>query len=119
MSGVTSRKAGADAEELAARFLVREGFEVLARNYTVRGAEVDIIAREGDFVVFVEVKCRKGMRFGSAREGVSLAKQRRISLGALYWLQENGLPDANVRFDIVEVTPLGVALLRGAFEYIG
>lgn len=113
-----SRKSGYEGEEAAAAFLVRQGYEVLARNYTIRGAEVDIIAREADCIAFVEVKQRTTLRYAAPRESVTPAKQRRICMAALRWLQENGLPDAKVRFDIVEVTPEGPVLLRAAFAYI-
>lgn len=112
-----SRAAGYAAEEMAASFLEEQGFTILARNYTIRGAEVDIIAREAETIVFVEVKQRKSSRYAAPRESVTLAKQRRISRAALVWLQREGLGDAPVRFDIVEVLPDGIALLRGAFFF--
>ena len=112
-----SRQKGNLAEEAAAAFLQRQGYTILARNYTVRGAEVDLIAREGDTIAFVEVKHRKSSEFGAPREAVTHAKRKRICAAALRWLQENNLPEAAVRFDIVESTPQGLALLRAAFDY--
>jgi putative endonuclease len=114
---MTARQTGDRAEAEAARFLQSRGFFILARNYCIRGAEVDIIAKAGDFIAFVEVKYRKSLRFAAPRESVDLAKQKRISRAALCYLQENGAEGANVRFDIVEITPAGTTLLRGAFGY--
>lgn len=113
-----SREKGMRAEQAAAAYLVSAGFSILDTNYTIPGAEVDIIAREGDCVVFVEVKWRTSFRYAMPRESVTMAKQRRICKAALRWLQENGLQDANVRFDVIESSPQGTALLRAAFTYV-
>ncbi|MCL1964298.1 MAG: YraN family protein [Firmicutes bacterium] len=111
-----SRRKGDLAEQMAMEYLVSRGFGILARNYTIRGAEVDIIAQEGDFIVFVEVKQRKTARFATPRESVTIAKRRRMILAAERWLQGKGLLEANIRFDIVEVLGGTVTLLRGAFD---
>lgn len=112
-----SRATGNAAEDAAAAFLARQGYVILVRNYTVRGAEIDIIAQDGETYAFVEVKYRRSTRHGMPREAVTQAKRRRICMAALRWLQENNLPDVPVRFDVVEQTPQGMALLRAAFEY--
>lgn len=112
-----SREIGKQAEDAAAAYLTSLGFQVLARNYAIRGAEVDIIARDGDFIVFVEVKARSRGDHGAPREAVTREKRRRIGQGALRWLQETGLAEANIRFDIVECLPQGMALLRGAYDF--
>ena len=111
-----SREKGGAAERKAADYLASQGFEILARNYTIRGGEVDVVAREGDFIVFVEVKYRKSPRFSLPRESVTRAKQKRVAQTAMRWLQEKGLSEANIRFDIVEVLGDSVTLLRGAFD---
>lgn len=112
-----SRAKGDLAEDRAAAFLSSIGFHILARNFAIRGAEVDIIAKEGDTIAFMEVKSRKSARFAAPRESVTPAKRRRICRAALCFLKERGLSDAPVRFDIVEVLPEGTALLRGAFDF--
>ena len=111
-----SRKAGAIAEQLAAETLQALGFTILARNYAIRGAELDIVAQEGDCIVFVEVKQRKSARFAMPRESVTPAKQRRVILAATRWLQDRDFLEANIRFDVVEVLDGAVTLLRGAFD---
>lgn len=111
-----SRQAGQMAERQAEAYLCEQGFRVLARNYTVRGAEVDLIAEEKGCVVFVEVKYRASGSYAMPREAVTRAKQRRIIMAAARWLQETGRQEAAVRFDVVEVMPAGITHLRAAFD---
>jgi len=113
---------GARGEKLAARHLRRQGFKVLYRNFRGRqGGEIDLVCRDGDTLVFVEVKTRTREDFGRPLEAVGAKKQRRISLGALAWLRFLGNPDILFRFDIVEVTvvadsPPKIELIRNAFQ---
>lgn len=111
---------GRSAETAAAEYLVSRGLEILARNYAVRGSEIDIIAREDACIVFAEVKAAANTSdaHGAPRERVTPAKQRRICRAALRFLQENALGDSSVRFDVLEVTPAGITHLRNAFSYI-
>lgn len=111
------RAIGRAAEDAAADYLIRQGFVIIQRNFAIRGAEVDIIAKEGDCLVFVEVKCRNKAVFPMPRESVTPRKQQRICMGAAAWVQQQGMQEAPIRFDIVEVTPRGIVLLRAAFEY--
>ncbi|MGI8431242.1 MAG: YraN family protein [Chthoniobacterales bacterium] len=112
---------GARGEKLAARFLRRQGFKILYRNFRGRqGGEIDLVCRDGDTLVFVEVKTRTHEEFGRPLEAVNLPKQRRLSLGALAWLRLLGDPDILFRFDIVEVVtsehaPPRLELVRDAF----
>ena len=112
-----SRRIGAAAEQKAAAYLKSRGFEILNTNYTIRGAEIDIIAREGDTYAFIEVKARGVHAQIAPREAVTASKQRRICKAALCWLQENGAMEANVRFDIIEVMEERITLLRAAFLF--
>jgi putative endonuclease len=97
-------RVGARGEKLACGFLRQEGYKILYRNFrSRRGGEVDIVCRDGDTLVFVEVKTRTGIDFGRPAEAVNLAKQKLIARGALAWLQLLDNPDILVRFDIVEV----------------
>ncbi|MEO7724226.1 MAG: YraN family protein [Chthoniobacterales bacterium] len=113
---------GARGEKLAARHLRRHGFKILYRNFRGRqGGEIDLVCRDRDTLVFVEVKTRTREDFGRPLEAVNAAKQRRISLGALAWLRLLGNPDIFFRFDIVEVTIAEegaprVELIRNAFQ---
>jgi putative endonuclease len=113
---------GALGEKLACRFLRREGFKVLYRNFRGRsGGEIDIICRDGDTLVFVEVKTRSREDFGRPFDAVNRDKQKRIARGALAWLRLLGDPDILFRFDVVEVILADAAaprfeLLRDAFQ---
>jgi putative endonuclease len=113
---------GVRGEKLAARFLRRHGFKVLYRNFRGRhGGEIDLVCRDRDTLVFVEVKTRTRADFGRPLEAVNRQQQRRISLGGLTWLRLLGDPDILFRFDVVEVT-LGegaeprIELIRNAFQ---
>ena len=95
---------GRRGEKLAARYLRRQGFKVLYRNFRGRqGGEIDLVCRDRDVLVFVEVKTRTREDFGRPLDAVNRAKQRRISLGGLAWLRLLGDPDILFRFDVVEV----------------
>jgi putative endonuclease len=115
-------KLGARGEKLAARYLRRDGFKILYRNFRGRqGGEIDLVCRDRDTLVFVEVKTRTREDFGRPLEAVGQRKQRRLSLGALAWLRLLGNPDILFRFDIVEITVTGdappkIELIRNAFQ---
>ncbi len=93
---------GAFGEERAARFLRRKGYRIVERNYRCRQGEIDLIARDRECLVFVEVKLRKDDRFAEAREFVTAAKQRRILTAAQLWLAQHET-DLQPRFDVIEV----------------
>src|SRR5215469_4428546 len=95
---------GARGETLACRYLKRNGYKILFRNFRGRsGGEVDVVCRDNDTLVFVEVKTRGREDFGRPFEAVDRAKQKRISRGALAWLRMLENPDILFRFDVVEV----------------
>ena len=112
---------GATGEKLAARFLRAEGYKILHRNFRGRsGGEIDIICRDADTLVFVEVKTRSREDFGRPFEAIHADQQRRISRGALAWLRMLDNPEILFRFDVVEVIIAEgekprVELLRDAF----
>ena len=102
--------------ELRARlhYLVR-GYRLVGWNERPGGVEVDVIARRGRVVVFVEVKAKLGERYGDPVEMVGPAKQERLRRAAEAWLAEHGGEDLDVRFDVVAVTPRGVRRVANAF----
>jgi len=111
---------GAWGEDRAAEFLAREGYRILERNYRCSLGEMDIIAREGKTVVFVEVKTRSSERFGPPHAAIGPQKQRRMTAIALCYLKAHGLLGAPARFDVAAVS-LGeggekVTLYRNAFD---
>lgn len=112
-----SRSIGNAAEQAAVDYLLAQGYTILARNFTIRGAEVDIIAEAGGVIAFVEVKYRKSAQSMRPRESITHAKRKRISMAALRWMQQHDLPDAPARFDVLEVTPFGMEHLPAAFDF--
>ena len=95
---------GARGERLAGRFLRRNGYKILHRNFKGRtGGEIDIVCRDNDTLVFVEVKTRGSEQFGRPFEAVRPDQQRRISRGGLAWLRMLDNPEILFRFDVVEV----------------
>src|SRR6184192_4730167 len=112
---------GARGEKLACRFLRRNGYKILYRNFKGRiGGEIDVVCRDNDTLVFVEVKTRAAEDFGRPFFAVDRAKQKRISRGALAWLRMLDNPDILFRFDVVEVIIAGdtkprVELIKNAF----
>ena len=94
---------GAHGEELAAKYLTAAGMTIAARNWRCRYGELDIVARAGESIVFVEVKTRSGSGFGRPAEAVTRIKQARIRKLAMLWLAERAGPWVPVRFDVVEV----------------
>ncbi len=106
------RALGNRGEELATAFLQEQGYHILVRNYRSPYGEVDLIARHEGYLVFIEVKTRRTDRFGAPEEAVHPAKQEKLRTLAEYYLQEQGLAEAWVRFDVVAVrlTAQGPAL---------
>jgi putative endonuclease len=91
---------GAAAEALAAQFLAARGLAIEARNYRWRGGEIDIVARDGSTVVFVEVRMRRHRAFGGAAESITVSKRRRLRLAAEHYLAR--LPsEPPCRFDAI------------------
>ena len=109
------RRLGDAGEDAACRYLEARGWTVLDRNVVRPGGEIDIVARSGGTVAFVEVKSRSGARYGSGAEAVTPVKQRRVAQAALWYAQQNGLLDSRLRFDVIELSPAGVRWIEGAF----
>jgi putative endonuclease len=90
-------------EDLACRELQRRGYAIVARRFRVRSGELDIVARDGGTLVFVEVKARAGRRFGEAAEAVTKVKQLRLARLASEYLMRQHLPECACRFDVVAI----------------
>ena len=112
---------GKTGEDFACRELERLGFVILARRFRTRMGEIDIIAREGDTLAFIEVKARRSTRFGIPCEAVDWRKQQTIGRIAAEYVLRHGIGDALCRFDVVSIV-FGeglrprVSVLRNAFE---
>jgi len=94
---------GNRGEELAAAFLERNGFRIVERNFRCKGGEVDIIAKDGKTIVFIEVKSRRTLTYGVPQLAVTPFKQRQISKAALTWLSKKRLHDSPARFDVISI----------------
>ncbi|MBI3997751.1 MAG: YraN family protein [Armatimonadetes bacterium] len=103
MSATTRRDLGAAGEEAAAAWLEARGYQVIARNLRTRQGEIDLIARRGLLVVFVEVKSRTSDRFGHPAEAIVPWKRHRLARLAAACVQRLGLQHCEVRFDAVAV----------------
>ena len=94
---------GKTGEDLACRELERRGYAILARRYRRRSGEIDIVARDGPTLVFVEVKARGGHAFGSAADAVTALKRRRITGLAVEYMMRHHLSGSPCRFDVVAI----------------
>jgi putative endonuclease len=95
---------GQRGEDAAARFLCRRGYRIVDRGHRSQHGELDLVALDGQTVVFVEVKTRTTAEMGEPGEAVDADKQRRLTRLALGWLKKNGLLEQPARFDVVAVT---------------
>ncbi|MFO7839971.1 MAG: YraN family protein [Desulfosalsimonadaceae bacterium] len=113
------QRLGQTGESLALKYLLKRGYKLLESNYRNRIGEIDIIARDGDTLVFVEVKTRRSERYGSPRLAVTPHKQKKISRTALAYLKYTGQMDCKARFDVVFVKTGGtrpeIELIQNAF----
>ena len=111
---------GKTGEDLACDALRRCGYAILERRYRTRNGEIDIIARDGATLVFVEVKARDSGRFGTPFDAVTPAKRRRLAGLAVEYVATRRLHDAPCRFDVVAVSEAAgvrkVDILRNAFD---
>lgn len=96
-------KIGKAGENIAEIYLKKHNYKILNTNYRCKIGEIDIIAKQKDNIIFIEVKTRKDNEYGFPRESVTYYKQRKISKTALMYLQQNDLFHYNVRFDVIEV----------------
>ena len=106
---------GAKGERIAEAHLRSKGMKIIERNFRRRFGEIDLIARDGDAVVFVEVKYRSGAAFGLAQEAVGAAKRRKIIAAARAYLQTRDL-DCPARFDVVAVSGDRIEHFESAFD---
>lgn len=115
---MSTRGRGAAGEALAARFLASKGMTILTRNYACRYGEIDLVARDGEETVFVEVKLRGDASFSRAADAVTPAKRERLKKTALFWFAQYG--ECPARFDVLEIydkcKPARIHWIRNAFS---
>lgn len=107
---------GVTGEDIAVRYLLKHGYKILERNFRTLHGEVDIIAKQKDFYVFLEVKRRSNTQFGLPREAVTLQKQQTIVQCAKFWLVKKRLYGVPVRFDVVEILDDKIGVIKDAYR---
>ncbi len=100
------RHFGNSGEERAAVFLQEKGYEILERNFSCPFGELDIVARQGRLLAFVEVKTRRSLKFGRPAAAVTPSKQRKLRTTALCYLKRHPHPRCTIRFDVIEIIEL-------------
>jgi putative endonuclease len=110
---------GRSGEDIAADFFLSMGYTILERNYRNRFGEIDLVLEKDDVLVFAEIKTRSSCRFGLPQEAVTVSKQHRIRRIAMSYIQDNGMEEREVRFDVVGIVMAGgkvsIEHITGAF----
>lgn len=110
------QRIGAEGERLAQKYLRRHLYKIIETNFRSKLGEIDIIARRGKTLVFVEVKARSTDRFGTGAEAIDIYKRRKMSLCARGYLHMLGKDDAAARFDVIEINAGKINHIKNAFE---
>ncbi|MCR4392957.1 MAG: YraN family protein [Dehalococcoidales bacterium] len=97
------KSTGQLGENIAREFLKKKGYNILEKNYRCREGEVDIIARKGEYLVFVEVRTRTNQNFGIPEESINIEKERHLLVAANHYLQQNRRADCAWRIDVVAI----------------
>jgi putative endonuclease len=110
---------GIDSESLAVDYLKEHGYKIIERNYRTKIGEIDIIAKDRDTIVFIEVKARKSKAY-NPKEAITKSKKRKISMTALYYLKATRQINVRARFDVVSIgfenKTETVEIVKNAFE---
>lgn len=116
---MNKRQVGTDKERIAAEYLEKQGLVILEKNFRGRQGEIDIVARDGNYLVFAEVKFRSSTRLGSALEAVNYKKQCQICKVADYYRCKHRLGnDTMVRYDVVAIQGDEIIWVKNAFMHI-
>ena len=113
---------GNEGEKIAAAYLKKNGYEIIEINFRCPIGEIDIVAKEENDLVFVEVKTRKSIELGYPEQAVGMRKQKKMSQLALWYMQKRKIADTNARFDVVAITLMPekneVKLIQNAFDFV-
>lgn len=117
---MNKRAVGTAYEKRAGAYLEKQGYQIIEYNFRCRGGEIDIVARDGTYLVFVEVKYRRNEGAGNPLEAVNHKKQQIISKTASYYCLTHGYGEMTpCRFDVAAVLGNEISLIKNAFEYCG
>ncbi|MDO5540020.1 MAG: YraN family protein [Eubacteriales bacterium] len=110
------RTIGSTNEQKAAEFLEKQGMQIIARNYRIRSGEIDLIAKDGAYLVFIEVKYRASERRGTPLEAVNVSKQKVIVRTARHFMMKYGYhTDTPCRFDVIGILGDQIQYIKNAF----
>jgi len=110
---------GADGEMLACAYIEKQGMRIVERNCRMGHEEIDIIARDGDVLCFIEVKARSTARFGLPQEAVTRSKQASVARAAMGYIKKKRLFNTRVRFDVAAVLDGEITYIKNAFDTTG
>ena len=113
---MNKRAFGNAGEQAACDYLAAKGWKVIGRNVRMGRNEIDIIAEKKKTIAFIEVKRRSSTAYGQPAEAVNFEKQRRIIQAAALYAEANGLDNAKLRFDVIEVLPGEIRHIENAFD---
>lgn len=94
---------GKQGEAVAKKYLENKGYKIIDEHYCLKGGEIDLIAKQGEFLVFVEVKARTSDEFGLPEEAVNYFKQKSLAKAIKYYLWKNKITNKNIRFDVIGI----------------
>ncbi|MCX7798136.1 MAG: YraN family protein [Melioribacter sp.] len=103
---INKRKRGKEGEELACKYLTELGYKILKKNYQLNHGEIDIIAEDGDTLVFVEVKYRKSIEYGHPEDSITKRKQKQIKKTAEAYIYKNNITNQSCRIDVISILHL-------------
>lgn len=103
MINKSTRQVGESAENLACEFIKKKGYKIIERNFLIRGGEIDIVTKDGEGLVFVEVKARFSHEYGLPQESITPWKIKSLKKTALFYIQKNKLGNRPYRFDLVGI----------------
>jgi putative endonuclease len=114
---MTTREIGELGERKGFKYLKKYGYKIIEKNFRARSGEIDIIAKDKDHLVFVEIKLRTTSEFGTPGEAVGAAKQSKIIRSALQYIKMHKISGANIRFDVLSIGPgeSEIELIKNAF----
>lgn len=122
MTRNSTRDMGQDGENIAFSYIRQQGYRVVERNYRCPYGEIDLIAKDGETFVFIEVKSRQSALFGQPEDAVDFRKKKKLSTVALWYLEEKNINNYHARFDVVSIMlskqPPEIKLFRDAFDFV-
>ncbi|MCR5848440.1 MAG: YraN family protein [Lachnospiraceae bacterium] len=117
---MNKRRSGNEHEERSVDYLEKNGVRIIDVNFSCKIGEIDIIGKDGDYLVFFEVKYRSSSVYGSPSEAVNYRKQKKICRVSDYFRLIKGIPeDTPIRYDVIAITGEEIDWIKNAFEYIG